>query len=138
MNLDYTTYIMLCEKLVNIFKWYIQTSSCHGELWYNNWYYNLVFAVRSFYSFVLTTFVFLKMNVTRTFEVLNGRVYIYWCKTYISSSLWRRANARNVRLCYLYRYTDLFIFRFVSLICLRSTLRLYLSIGNILNCLNFG
>ena len=40
-------------------------------------------------------------------------------------SLWRRANARNVRLHYPYwQYTDLFIFRFVSLLCLRSTLRL--------------
>ena len=41
-----------------------------------------------------------------------------------SVSLWRRANARNVRLYYPYwQYTDLFIFRFVSLLCLRSTLR---------------
>ena len=33
--------------------------------------------------------------------------------------------ARNVRLFYPYRqYTDLFIFRFVSLLCLRSTLRI--------------
>ena len=38
-------------------------------------------------------------------------------------SLWRRANARNVRLYYLYRqYTHLFIFWFVSQHCLRSTL----------------
>ena len=42
------------------------------------------------------------------------------------SSLWRRANARNVRLYFLYRqYTNLFIFRFVSLLCLRRTLRLF-------------
>ena len=42
-----------------------------------------------------------------------------------SVSFWRRANARNVRLYYPYwQYTDLFIFRFVSLLCLRSTLRL--------------
>ena len=40
--------------------------------------------------------------------------------------LWRRANARNVRLYYPYRqYTNLFIFRFVSEHCLRSTLRLF-------------
>ena len=39
-------------------------------------------------------------------------------------SLWRRGNARNVRLYCPYRqYTNLFIFRFVSLLCLRSTLR---------------
>ena len=38
--------------------------------------------------------------------------------------LWRRANDRNVRLYYPYwQYTDLFIFPFVSLLCLRSTLR---------------
>ena len=43
-------------------------------------------------------------------------------------SLWRRANARNIRLCYPYwQYTDLFIFRCVSLLCLRST-RLYIYI----------
>ena len=36
-----------------------------------------------------------------------------------------RANARNVRLYYPYwQYTDLSIFRFVSPLCLRSTLRL--------------
>ena len=41
-------------------------------------------------------------------------------------SLWRRANARNVRLYYPYwQYTNLFIFRFVSLLCIRSTLRLF-------------
>ena len=34
-------------------------------------------------------------------------------------SLWRRVNARNVWL-----YTNLFIFRFVSLLCLSSTLHL--------------
>ena len=40
-------------------------------------------------------------------------------------SLWRRVNPRNVRPYYPYwQYTDLFIFRFVSLLCLRSTLRL--------------
>ena len=34
-------------------------------------------------------------------------------------------DARNVRLYYPYwQYTDLFVFRFVSLLCLRSTLRL--------------
>ena len=41
----------------------------------------------------------------------------------------RRANARNVRLYYPYRqYTDHVIFRFVSLLCLRSTLRLFVHI----------
>ena len=41
-----------------------------------------------------------------------------------SVSLRRRADARNVRLYYPYRqYTNLFIFRFVSLLCLRSTLK---------------
>ena len=40
--------------------------------------------------------------------------------------LWRTANARNVRLYYPYwQYTDRFIFRFVSLLCLRRTLRLF-------------
>ena len=46
-----------------------------------------------------------------------------------TSSPWRRANARNVRLHYPYwQYTDLFIFRFVSVLCQRRTLRLVLYI----------
>ena len=41
-------------------------------------------------------------------------------------SLWRRANARNVRLYYLYwQYTDLFIFRFVSLYSAYAALYVY-------------
>ena len=41
-------------------------------------------------------------------------------------SLWRRANAGNVRLYYPHwQYADHFIFRFLSLLCLRRTLRLY-------------
>ena len=44
-------------------------------------------------------------------------------------SLWRRANARNVRPYSPYwQYTDLSIFRFVSLLCLRSTLYVYIYI----------
>ena len=52
-------------------------------------------------------------------------VYIYIHSIFYSSngSLWRRANARNVRLRFPYReYTNLFIFRFVSQHCLRRTL----------------
>ena len=44
------------------------------------------------------------------------------------SSERNRANARNVRLYYYYpyrQYTDLIIFRFVSLLCPRSALRLF-------------
>ena len=38
---------------------------------------------------------------------------------YSSVFLWRRANARNVRLyCPYWQYTDLFIFRFVTQVCL--------------------
>ena len=52
-------------------------------------------------------------------------------------SLWRTANARNVRLYHPYwQYTDHSIFRFVSLLCLRSTLRLlqmYLMVSNSLD-----
>ena len=45
----------------------------------------------------------------------------------------RSANVRNVRLYYPYRqYTDLFIFRFVSEHCLRSTLRLFQTLLSIL------
>ena len=65
-------------------------------------------------------------DVTRTTLVPNS--YTVFFEFFLFSvSLWRRANARNVRLYYPYwQYTDLFIFRFVSLLCLRSTLRLFL------------
>ena len=55
-------------------------------------------------------------------------------------SLWRRGNARNVRLYYPYRqYTDLFIFRFVFQHCLRSTLRLYIQcLFNIYTIMTFS
>ena len=66
------------------------------------------------------TWLFLLYKFTRFFHLF-------------SVSLWRRANARNVRLYYSYwQYTDLFIFRFVSLLCLRSTLRLYLLVNYLL------
>ena len=46
--------------------------------------------------------------------------FCYLCPFSVSLS-----DVRNVRLYYPYwQYTDLFIFRFVSLLCLRSTLRL--------------
>ena len=45
---------------------------------------------------------------------------------YFKVSLWRRANARNVRLYYPYRqYTNLSTFRIVSEHCLRITLHLF-------------
>ena len=49
-------------------------------------------------------------------------MHVYMCVCvymHITVSLWRMANARNVRLYYPYRqYTDLFIFRFLSLLCM--------------------
>ena len=43
----------------------------------------------------------------------------------VNNSLWGSANARNVTLYHTYwQYTDHFVFRFLSLLCLRSTLRL--------------
>ena len=56
-------------------------------------------------------------------------IYLTFCHSVLylfSVSLRRRADARNVRLYYPYwQYTDLFIFQFVSLLCLRSTLRIF-------------
>ena len=44
---------------------------------------------------------------------------IYVLHFLFSVSLWRRANARNVRPYYPYwQYTDLFIFRFMYFVCL--------------------
>ena len=65
--------------------------------------------------------------------VIRIAIYLVVWKFYLRGRFgcWRRANARNVRLYYPYwQYTDLFIFRFVSLLYLRSTLRLYLDIVN--------
>ena len=59
--------------------------------------------------------------------VIRIAIYLVVWKFYLRGRFgcWRRANARNVRLYYPYwQYTDLFIFRFVSLLYLRSTLRL--------------
>ena len=49
--------------------------------------------------------------------------FLFYSVHYLFSvSLWWRANTRNVRLYYPYwQYTDLFIFRFVSLLCAYST-----------------
>ena len=61
------------------------------------------------------------------FSHLIGLLSVTWLSVFyvISISLWRRANARNVRLYYPYwQYTDLFIFRFVSLFFV-YTLRLF-------------
>ena len=53
-------------------------------------------------------------------------------------SLWRRAYAHNVRLRFLYRqYTNLFIFRFVSQHCPRSTLHFMLLSERRLKTLDF-
>ena len=47
-------------------------------------------------------------------------------------SLWRRSNARNVRLTLRFgSFINILIFRFVSLHCLRRTLRLFLLLVNL-------
>ena len=52
-------------------------------------------------------------------------LYDLYYETYETYTMRLMANARNVRPYYPYwQYTDLFIFRFVSLLCLHSTLRL--------------
>ena len=87
------------------------------------------------YAFVIVSLTwlayFLKVSVTWLSVLYKFTQFIYL----FSVSLWQRANARNVRLYYPYwQYTDLFIFRFVSSLCLRSTLRLFcLYIYNIRN-----
>ena len=80
----------------------------------------------SYYAFVVFSHLIGLLSVTW----LSLMFFCCFFLNLFSVSLWRRANARNVRLYYPYRqYTDLFIFRFifrfVSLLCLRSTLRLF-------------
>ena len=62
------------------------------------------------------------MKKTRTrVEICISTLPTQYTTFYVS--LWRRSYARNVRLYFLYRqYTNLFIFRFESQHCLRSTL----------------
>ena len=63
-------------------------------------------------------FVMLKAGAVNLWNT-NQRTALFL--SYVS--LWRRANARNVRLYYPYwQYTDHFIFIFLSLLCLRSKL----------------
>ena len=60
-----------------------------------------------------------------TFWVTGMTNNVYWNLSWFLS-IWRRVNARNVRLHYPYRqYTDLFIFWFASVLYLRSTLGLF-------------
>ena len=75
-----------------------------------------------YYAFVIVSFTWLAYFLSHDYLSYINLLSFYL----FSVSLWRRANARNVRLYYPYwQYTDLFIFRFVSLLCLRSTLRLH-------------
>ena len=73
------------------------------------------------------------------FSHLIGLLSVIWLSLFYKSTRFfiyflflsdeARANARNVRLFYPYwQYTDLFIFRFVSLLCLCSTLCIYVYI----------
>ena len=67
-------------------------------------------------------------------QTFMSEIHVEWlaglkCRaTGLSTSLFLRnegaRNARNVLYYPYWQYTDLFIFRFVSLLCLRSTLRL--------------
>ena len=75
---------------------------------------------------------FVIVSLTWLAYFLSHDYLSYTCKftrffQLFSVSLWRRANTWNVRLYYPYRhYTNFFIFRFVSLLCLRNTLRVLL------------
>ena len=82
--------------------------------------------------------LFLKLELFIFSHMIDYFSYINWHDFYLFSvSLWRRINARYARLYYPYRqYTNLFIFRFVSLLCLIMTLRL-LKIDNNLNNRHF-
>ena len=79
------------------------------------------------YCFLLSPEMFIKINKITVYMKLKScstqRYFIPFNYGNLLYSFWRRANARNVRLYYPYwQYTDHFIFWFVSLLCLRSTL----------------
>ena len=68
--------------------------------------------------------VFMNRNMKRLVSILPIRIVKSNVSSVGPSS--ETTNARNARLYYPNRqYTNLFIFRFVSLLCLRSTLRLF-------------
>ena len=76
---------------------------------------------------ISSTAVVLLLSSHRYYAYRYSSVYaaLFGRKNQTDYIHWRRANARNVGLYYPYwQYTDLFIFRFVSLLCLRRTLRL--------------
>ena len=112
-----------------------------GSLWLNEkegCYYTITIPVRYFITHYLLsirckrttseagTLYYTSENMSYVANLdLCLSIYFLFYFYLFSVSLWRRANARNVRLYYPYwQYTDLFIFRFVSLLYLRSTLRL--------------
>ena len=77
--------------------------------------------ITHYYAFVIVSLWLAYFLSHDYLSYINSLVFYLF-----SVSLWRRANVRNVRLYYPYRrYTNLFIFRFVSLLSLRSTLRLF-------------
>ena len=72
-----------------------------------------------YYAFVVSLTWLAYVLSHDCFSYINSLGFFYL----FSVSLWRRTNARNVRLYYPYRqYINLFIFRFVSLHFLRRTL----------------
>ena len=74
--------------------------------------------------FVIVSLTWLAYFLSHDYLSCINSLGFLFISSLFSVSLWRRVNALNVRLYYPYwQYTDLFIFRFVSLLCLRSTLR---------------
>ena len=70
----------------------------------------------------------LEYQVVETFHYL---ILTFKVKTLLSSfilrykSIYKKVSVLTIRKTPYWQYTDLFIFRFVSLLCLRSTLRLF-------------
>ena len=115
---------------------------------YFDLYFNTAYAAHYILCFSLTKGLRSKRLTLLSISAVHQPFYIdlylntaYTQHTTFYVSLWRRAYAQNVRLCFLYQqYTNLFIFRFAFEHCLRNACLLLLGYQCILyslSCLDF-
>ena len=98
-------------------------------VWIFTSHHCLVYPVLHYYAFVHVSLIWLAHFLSPDYFSAGNSLGIF---NLFYVSPWRSANARNVRLYYpFWQYIYIFIFRFVSLHCLRSTLRLFLLLVNI-------
>ena len=115
-SVNVLVFFMLHEiYVIQCLLWYLENSKVRWLVINTN--VMLIYAIKFSITWIYS---FFEQSVLILVKVIEDNLEKIWF------SLWRRANVRNIRLYYPYwLYTDHFIFRFVSLLCLRSTLCLF-------------